>query len=210
MEEGGSGPLEPPENNTTGATPTSPRPNFRFIATMSSNRPWLAADVVAVPRAQHPLPKHLEKLLPKSDLDNDIIPEDHIKQFMLSLILLDAQHEDVVYRLFPYIFLGQASTWFFSLAVGSIASWQQFETAFISQFEDDKTLRMIVLELSRMRCDKKDRIKDFNQRFINHLNRIPEKLAESIQVEFYTTALPPSIAMFVKARQKRTLAENFI
>ena len=61
-----------------------------------------------------------------------------------------------------------------------------------------------------MRCDKKDRIKYFNQRFINHLNRIPKKLAESIQVEFYTVALPPFVAMFVKARQKRTLAENFI
>jgi hypothetical protein len=69
---------------------------------------------------------------------------------------------------------------------------------------------MMVLELSRMRCDKKDRIKDFNQRFINHLNRIPEKPTESIQVEFYTAALPPSVAMFVKARQKRSLVENFI
>ena len=58
-----------------------------------------------------------------------------------------------------------------------------------------------------MRCDKKDRIKDFNQRFINHLNHIPEKPAESIQVEFYTVALPPSIAMFVKDRHKRTLAK---
>ena len=65
---------------------------------------------------------------------------------------------------------------------------------------------MLVLELSRMICDKKDKIKDFNQRFINLLNRIPVKPAKSIQLEFYTTALPPSIAMFVKARQKRTLA----
>lgn len=112
--------------------------------------------------------------------------------------------------LFPYTFVGQASTWFFGLAPGSITYWQQFETAFISQFGDDKTSRMMVLELLRMRCDKKDRIKDFNQRFINHLNRIPEKPAESIQVELYTAALPASVAMFVKARQKRNLAKNFI
>jgi hypothetical protein len=69
---------------------------------------------------------------------------------------------------------------------------------------------MLVLELSRMRCDKKYKINDFNERFINLLNRIPEKLAESIQVEFYTAALPPSTTMFVKAREKRTLAEIFI
>ena len=143
---------------------------------MAANRPWLATDAIAVLGAQHPLPKHLEKLLLKFDPDNDITPEDHIKQFMLSLRLLEVQHEDLVCRLFPYTFVGQESTWFFSLALRSIASWQQFKTTFISQFGDDKTLGMMVLELCRMRCDKKDRIKDFNQRFISHLNRIPEKL----------------------------------
>ena len=119
MEEGGSRPPEPPKNNTTCATPTSPRPNFRFLATMSTNRPWLAADAIAVLGAQHPLPKNPEKLLPKFDPDKD-----HIKQFMRSLRLLYVQHEDVFCRLFPYTFVGQASTWFFSLAAGSIASWQ--------------------------------------------------------------------------------------
>ena len=118
---------------------------------------------------------------------------------MLSIILLDVQHEDVVCILFPYTFVGQASTWFFSLTAGSIASWQQFETTFLSQFGDDRTSTVLVLEISRMRFDKKDKVKDFNQIFINLLNCIPEKPAESIQVEFYTTALPPTIAMFVKA-----------
>ena len=90
---------------------------------MAANRPWLVVDAVAVPRAQHPLPKHTEKLLAKFDPDNDITPEDHIKQFILSLRLLDVQHEDVICRLFPYTFVGQASTRFFSLALGSIAPW---------------------------------------------------------------------------------------
>ena len=91
---------------------------------MAANIPWLATDVVAVPGAQHPLPKHPEKLLPKFDPDNDVTPEDHIKQFMRSLRLLDVQHEDLVCRFIPYTFVGQPSTWFFSLAAGSINSWQ--------------------------------------------------------------------------------------
>jgi hypothetical protein len=69
----------------------------------------------------------------------------------------------------------------------------------MNQFGDDRTSGMIVLELSRMRCDNKDKIKDFNQIFINLLNHIPEKPTKSIQVEFYTTSLPPSTTMFVKA-----------
>lgn len=127
VEAGGSGPPEPLETN-----PPSPRPNFNFLATMAANIPWLCVDVIAVPGIQHPLPKHPEKLLPKFDPDNDVTPEDHIKKFMLSLRLMDIKHQYVVCRLFPYTFVGQASTWFFSLATGSIASWQQFETAFLS------------------------------------------------------------------------------
>ena len=92
-----------------------------------------------VPNIQHPFPKHPEKLLPKFDPTNAVSPEDNIKQFMLSLRLLDVQHEYVVFRLFPYTFVGQASTWFFSLVAGFVASWQQFETAFLSQFGDDRT-----------------------------------------------------------------------
>ncbi|CAF4254873.1 unnamed protein product [Adineta steineri] len=148
---------------------------------MAANRPWLATYVIAVPEAQHPLPKNPENFLPKFDPDNDVTPEYHTKKIMLSLTLLDVQHEDVVCKLFPYSFVGQASTWFFSLVPGSIASWQQFETSFLNQFGDDRTSGMLVLELSRMRCDKKDKIKDFNQRFINLLNCIPKKPVESIQ-----------------------------
>ena len=210
VEEGGYGPPEPLENDTTCINPPFPRPNFSFLATMVANRPWLAVDVVAVPGAQHALPKHPEKLLLKFDPNNYVTPKDHIKQFMLSLRLLDVQHEDVVCKLFPYKFVGQASIWFFSLATGSIASWEQFETSFLNQLGDDRTSGVLVLELSRMRCDKKDKVKYFNQISINLLNSIPKKPVESIQVEFYIVALPPSIAMFVKAREKRTLAENFI
>ena len=207
---GGSGPPEPPETNPTCTYPPPPRPNFKFLATMAANRPWLAADVVAVPGIQHPLPKHPEKLLPKFDLNNNVTPEDHTKQYMPSLRLMDVQHEDMVCILFPYTFVGQASTWFFSLATKSIASWKQFETSFLSLFGDDRTSRVLVLELSRIRFEKNEKVKYFDQRFFNLLNRIPEKPAKSIQVEFYIVALPPPIAMFVKAREKITLVENFL
>ena len=137
---------------------------------MASNRTWLAADAIAIPGAQHPLPKHPKKLLPKFDPDNDVTLEDHIKQFMLSLRLMDVQHKDVVCRLFLYTFVSKASTWFFYITVGSIASWQQFETTFLSQFGDDKTFGVLFLDISRIKFNKKDKVKGFNQIFINLLN----------------------------------------
>ena len=85
----------------------------------------------------------------------------------------------MICRLFPYNFVRKASTWLFSLTVGSITCWQQFETDFLTQFGDDKTYGVLFFELSRIKLDKRERVKDFNQRFINLLNRIPDNLAVS-------------------------------
>ena len=121
---------------------------------------------------------------------------------MLSLRLMDVQYEYLVCNLFPYTFIGQASTWFFSLIVGSIASWKKFETTFLNQYWDDRTSGMLFLELWRIWFDKKDNVTDLNQICINLLNQIPHKPTESIQVEFYTIDFPPPISMFVKEREK--------
>ena len=155
-EEGDSRPPEPPKNKTTGATPTYPRPNFRLIATMAANRPWLAADVVAVPRAQHPLLKHPEKTFSKIwswQWYYSWRSYQTIHAFFK--IIGCATWRCGLYIISLYI-CRKALTWFFNLAAGSIASWQQFETTFINQFGDDRTSGVLVLELSRMRCDKKD------------------------------------------------------
>ena len=104
---------------------------------MASKQPWLVVGAIFIPGAQHPLPKHLEKILPKFNPDNYVLPEDHIKEFILSLRLMNVEHT----------FQGKPSTWFFILAPISITSWNQFETAFMTQFRDDKTSRILLLEL---------------------------------------------------------------
>jgi hypothetical protein len=101
IEAGGFGPPEPLEINPPCTNAPSPRQNFNSLATMEANKPWLAPKSIVVPDAQHPFPKHLEKLLRKFDPDKDVTPQDHIKQFMLSLRQIDVQHEYVVCRLFP-------------------------------------------------------------------------------------------------------------
>jgi hypothetical protein len=64
------------------STPPTPMVNQN-----NPTRTWLDQDVVVVPGPQHPLPKHLEKWLPKFDLDSKKFVEDHIKNFMLSIRL---------------------------------------------------------------------------------------------------------------------------
>jgi hypothetical protein len=71
---GGFGPPNPPKINPLCTNPLSPQPNFNVLANMTTNKPWLVAYAIVVPSAQHPLPKHPEKLLPKFDPDNDVLP----------------------------------------------------------------------------------------------------------------------------------------
>lgn len=62
------------------------------------------------------------KFLPKFDPEKNNYPDDHIKNFMLSLHLMNVQHEDVVFWLLAYTFEGSYSTWYFNLQQGSITN----------------------------------------------------------------------------------------
>jgi ribonuclease HI len=188
------------------STPTTPMANQNNPA-----RPWLDQDAVAVPGAQHPLPKHPEKWLPKFDPDSKQIAEDHIKKFMLAIRLRNVEHEDVVCRLFPYTFEGNASTWYFSQQPHTIVSWEKFESCFLEKFGDGKPPEVLVMDLSNLKMNAKEKVKDFNQRFLTLKNRIPADSmpAESLVIAYYTKALHQSIAIWVKRSKKATLLEAF-
>jgi hypothetical protein len=92
---------------------------------MAGYNPWLTIDAIAIPGPTHTLPKKPQKFLPKYDPDDDVSPEQHIKQFMDSLNLMNVEHEDVVCKLFPHTLQGKTTKWFFNLAPGSITSWKK-------------------------------------------------------------------------------------
>jgi hypothetical protein len=129
---------------------------------------------------------------------------------MIAMNMMNVQHEDVACRLFCFTLQGNASSWFFNLPSGSITSWQQFENSFVNQFGNDKTLGTLLLEISRLRINNNENVKEVNQRFITLLNKIPNKPTKGVKIEYYTCALPPLVVMFVKRKEIRTLVENFV
>jgi hypothetical protein len=147
------------------STPPTPMANPK-----NPSRPWLDQYAVAIPGPQHPLPKHLEKWLPKFDSDSKKIVEDHIKKFMLAIKLHSVEHKNVFYRLFPYTFEGNSSTWYFSQQTHTIVSWDKFESCFLEKFRDDKSPEVLVMELFSLKMNPKEKIKDFNQRFLTLKN----------------------------------------
>ena len=69
----------------------------------------------------------------------------------------------------------------------------------MTQFAKCKTL---FLELSRIKINYKENIKDFNKRFTTLLNKILYNPIETMQIELYTSALLTPISMFVKRKEK--------
>ena len=59
--------------------------------------------------------------------------------------------------------------------------------------------------------DKKEKVQDFNQIFSSHLSNFSAttKPAKETLIEYYTSALCPNIAMFVKRAVKHMLVENY-
>ena len=108
-----------------------------------------------VPGQQHALPKNAERVLPKFDLEQGDIVDNHIHSFFLVVRMLGVADEDVVCRLFPFTLIGVASTWYFSLRIGSITLWGTFQEAFLEKFGDEKTPAALVLELSHLKMEAK-------------------------------------------------------
>ena len=81
---------------------------------------------------------------------------------------------------FHPLFKGKLQKWFFNLALGSITSWEKFEEAFMAEFSNEESPKILPLELLGIRMNENEKVKDFNERFVSLLNRITIKPVEAI------------------------------
>ena len=65
-------------------------------------------------------------------------------------------------------------------------------------------------ELLSLKMEKKDKVIDFNHRFAHHLNNFSAAImpAKETLIEYYSSALSPEIAMFVKRSVKPSWLET--
>jgi hypothetical protein len=79
----------------------------------------------------------------------------------------------------------------------------------MAKFSNEETPKILHLELLGIIMNENEKVKDFNEIFISLLNKIPIKPVEAVQIEYYVSALPPKIAMFLETQRKLTLVDNF-
>ena len=172
--------------------------------------PWNNPGAVLMPAPLSQVPAHPEKWLPKFNPEASMLAEEQINNFMLSINLNGVTNEDVVVQLFPYTLQGTAGSWHFSLPSGSITSWDIFHNQFLIKFGDDRSTATLINDLSNLKAQAKEHIKDFDLRFNKILNKIPttSQPSEEVRCEWYITALPSNIAIFMDRENKTTLVEN--
>ena len=101
---------------------------------------WRARSPLNLTPPLHNLPQYFEKLLPKFDLDEKTVGDDHLQICYLATEGLRAgEYEDVVCRLFPHTLKGAATSWYFSFPANSIPNWDTFERTFRSKYLAQKT-----------------------------------------------------------------------
>jgi hypothetical protein len=59
----------------------------------------------------------------------------------------------------------------FQLPPSSITSWDDFERVFIRKFRERKTIASLYKELGAIKMDKREKVKYFNQIFLNVLTK---------------------------------------
>lgn len=165
-----------------------------------------------MPPPLSPIPAHPEKWIPKFNPKTGMLAEEHINNFMLSINLNGVTNEDAVVWIFPYTMQGIAGSWDFSLPSGSITSWEIFQSQFLTKFGDDRSTATLINDLSNLKAEAREPIKDFNLRFNKILYKIPaaSQPSEEVRCEWYIMPLPSNFAIFVDRENKTTLFENLM
>ena len=140
----------------------------------------------------HPLLSHPMKWFPKFNPHDGMPAKEHINNFMFSINLNAVIEEDVVVRLFPYTLQGPSELWYFSLSSRFINSLYAFQEKFLTNFGDDRSTNTLLNDLSNLKVEPREPIKEFNSHFNKLLNKIPmeSKPSDKVQNEWSILLFP--------------------
>ena len=80
----------------------------------------------------------------------------------------------------------------------------------MTKFGDDSSTTSLINDLSNLKTNSGEKIKNSNSRFNKLLNKIPytSRPSVDVQIEWYISSLPSNIGIFVDRDNKNTLVYN--
>lgn len=135
----------------------------------------------------------------------------HLDTFYLHLETLEVHYDDISCRLVPFTLDDRAIVWYHNLPPNSIQNWRIFKRIFLENFSKYKTPNRLLKELGSLKMEQKEKVKYFNQRFNNILNKFSDdtKPHDFINVDYYTFSMSINISQFHKRIVKPLLTKNY-
>jgi hypothetical protein len=106
---------------------------------------------LVLPPVLHDLPENYMKNIPNFRGEGDLTATEHINFFDQFVDILGIEHEDVYSRILVKTFEVQVRIWFRGLPVGSIASYDALETAFLKKWGEKKDHLYYLTEFGALR-----------------------------------------------------------
>jgi hypothetical protein len=158
---------------------------------------------LVLPVPLHYLPENYMKNLPKFTGEGDLTAAKHINFFNQFEDILGLKHEDVYSHLFFQTFEGQVRTWFRSLPLGSILSYDVLEDSFLKQWDKRKDHLYYLTEFGSLNKNNSEMVMEFIQRFNKLYNKILIEVKQSqpaAKVNF-TGAFEPDFSLLLRERR---------
>jgi hypothetical protein len=162
---------------------------------------------LVLPVPLHDLPENYIKNLPKFTGEGDLTAVEHINFFDQFADILGLENEDVYSRLFVQTFEGKVRTWFRSLPVGSILSYDALEDSFLRQRGERKNHLYYLTEFRSLKRNNSETVMEFIQRFNKLYNKIPAEVKPSQPAAKVTFvgAFKPDFSLLLRERRGATL-----
>ncbi|XP_052728502.1 uncharacterized protein LOC108327337 [Vigna angularis] len=159
----------------------------------TANRPVPAGRA----RALHPftaavmeeqIPERAFPVVEKYDGSGD--PEEHLRSFVDAMTIYSPS-ENVWCRVFSLSIKGEALAWFHSLRPRTINNFATLRDMFERQFSTDRAQNLTYLELTNIKQEKGESLRDFMDRF-NRTARQVRGVGKKFTISTLATALKPS------------------
>jgi len=157
---------------------------------VEKNMDWMTQGPLTLLGVLQKMPSHVDNLLTKYGLEKIVKVENHLDNFYLHMQKLEVHYDDVSWKRFPCTLDGRPVVWYHNLPTNSIDNWRGFKKTFLQNFVKDKTPSMLLKELGNLKMEKKEKVKDFNQRFNHILNKFLTTQNLLTPLPYITTLLP--------------------